>query len=503
MYPLDEATELTKTTGRSIAWQVAGGGWQTFIRLGASVFLARALTPTDFGLFGMALLVKEMIAACGNLGMGTGLIAQKEVSQVDLSTAFWSMVVVRIAMFLLLYSSAPLMVYWLDDPRIVDVVRVISFVFLIMILQESSLTLLIKEMRYRVISIVGAIAIVIQSALAICLAMFTDLGYWSLVFAMIAYVAFTSVAIFVAARWRPRFEFSRQSFRYLFRYGYNGMGFAIVNYLSQNLDYLLVSRILGAGALGLYEFAYRIPHLIQVNISQPVGSVLLPALSKVQDSDERLLAGYLKAIKFVALLAFPALAGLAALADVAVHVLWGDQWASIVVPLQILCVSAALRVIPQPCGAILYCKNRPDVPFKLSLIGLAWTVLSVGGLGYYFGLVGVASGMVLSVFASLLAIVISFRLINAPLKRIPLALWPIIASTALCSITAFAAKIFFIWSGLPQPLVLLLAISVGAMVYPLSLYKLFPSLAAESAILFEDVAGKTIPSVIRRHVLPA
>ena len=42
--------------GRAALWQIAGGGWQTLVRLGASIYLARALKPSDFGLFGMALL---------------------------------------------------------------------------------------------------------------------------------------------------------------------------------------------------------------------------------------------------------------------------------------------------------------------------------------------------------------------------------------------------------------------------------------------------------------
>ncbi|AEH45614.1 putative lipopolysaccharide biosynthesis protein [Thermodesulfatator indicus DSM 15286] len=57
--------------GRAALWQVAGGGWQTLVRLGASIYLARALKPSDFGLFGMALLYQELIVMALSMGFGT------------------------------------------------------------------------------------------------------------------------------------------------------------------------------------------------------------------------------------------------------------------------------------------------------------------------------------------------------------------------------------------------------------------------------------------------
>lgn len=491
---------LTQSAGRSILWQIVGGGWQALVRIGASVFLARALQPIDFGIFGMAILVKEFVGSVGALGMGTGLVAKKEVTDDDLCTSFWSMAAMRLIMFAGMFAGAPLAAGWLEDPRIVDVVRAVSFIFLIMIIQESSYTLLVKELRFRAINTIGGIGIVLQSGIAVFLAINTDLGYWALVLAMLVFAVFSSLTTFVVAGWRPRFRFSRESFRYLFRYGINGLGFSIVNYLTQNLDYLLVGRVLGARALGLYEFAYRIPHMIQENVVKPVGSVVLPTLSKVQESNERLIAGYIKTVKFVALMAFPALAGLAVVADVAVPVLWGDQWVSIVTPLRILCLCAALRILPQPSGAVLYCKNRPDIPFKISLVGLVWTAAAVGGLGYVFGLNGVAWGMLLSVLPSFAAVIISFRLTDSSTLRLAEAVWPVVAMTAVCALAAFGAKVGVLGAGWPLIVVLSLSVVAGAVAYPLALLLLFPTIGAEILSTFEDVAGRPAPAMFQRLV---
>lgn len=85
---MSEVSSLKRKAGRGAVWQLLGGGWQTVVRLCASFFLARALTPDDFGVFGMAIIVSELLNAIGAMGFGTGIIAKKNVSKRDLDTFF-------------------------------------------------------------------------------------------------------------------------------------------------------------------------------------------------------------------------------------------------------------------------------------------------------------------------------------------------------------------------------------------------------------------------------
>lgn len=321
---------LTRSAGRGALWQILGGGWQTVIRLGASMVLARALAPDDFGIFGMALLVRELIDHAGDLGMGTGIIAKKDVSEDDLCTCFYTMAVVRFMLFIATFAIAPVAATFFHTPKLTWVLRAVSFTFLFSIFSAVSKTLLQKQLRFGPLVIIGGSIVLVESGTAVTLVLLTDLRYWALVSAMLISSFFMHLIIFVWAKWYPKLKFSKKSFRYLFRYGINSLGFAIVNYLHQNIDYLLVGRLLGTASLGFYQFAYQIPHLIQDRLARPVGGVIFPALSKVQHNDERLIAGYVKAVKYIALGAFPALGGLAVLSDLTVSVLWGEKWLPIV-----------------------------------------------------------------------------------------------------------------------------------------------------------------------------
>ena len=341
-------------------------------------------------------------------------------------------------------------------------------------------------------NIIQGITALLESALAVILAVFTDLGYWALVIAMLVQLIVNESIIFMVSKWRPKFIFSKESFSYLFRFGINGLGFSVTNYLRQNLDYLLVGRLLGTYTLGLYEFAYRIPHLIQNRISRPVGSVVFPSFSKIQDDNRALVRGYCRVVKYVSLISFPLLFGLAAVAHLAVPIVWGDQWLPIITPLRLLCLCAALRIAVQPLGAVFNCKNRPDLPFKISSLSLVWTAFVVGGLGFYYGVNGVALGMILSVFPGYISICIAFRMIDGSPYQLLKSVWPVFTSSLFCALSAYSVSILCKTIALPVAVSLLISILTGAVFYILTILLVFPDMAKEAVGLFEDISGKKI-----------
>lgn len=478
---------LTQQAGRSALWQIAGGGWLTFVRILSSVILARALTPDDYGVFAMAALMREFIQQLGNMNMGTGIIAKETVTEEDLCTCFWMTASVRVLLFCSAFLLAPLGSWFFHDPRVVNVVRIISFTFLFSIFSGVSGTLLQKNLNFKALNIIQGGLAVLESGIAVFLALTTDLGFWVLVIGMLCQSISYHFAIFFVARWWPRFIFSRKSFKYLFHFGANGLGFNITNYLKQNLDYLIVGRILGTASLGLYEFAYRIPHIIQDRISRPVGSVIFPALAKIRNNDERLAYGYIQTVKYVSLISFPFLFGLAAVADVGVPVMWGNQWLPVIRPLRILCLCVVLRIVPQPVGAIFYCKNRPDIPFKLSLIGLIWTAIVVGLFGFLYGIIGVAIGTLFSIIPGYVSVIMAWRMIKQDVKLLLKQLIPIIVASFSCGIGAYGVSSLIMNAEISIFFNLVASIISGMLIYIIVIYFVFKNLFNDAVRLFENV----------------
>ncbi len=473
------ADSLARSAGRGAMWQFVGAGWQTVVQLGASAVLARLLFPDDFGIMGMAILAQGLVKRTGDFSAASGVIAKKDVTQDDLSTAFWMSFGVQAVLCVVTFAIAPLAAWFFGAPEVTGVIRALSVTFLLTGVGAVSGTLLRKRLVFGAPKIIEGAAFTLQSGLAILFALVFDMDYWALVISMLIANFAQTCAIVLYARWLPRFRFNPASFRYLFRYGANGLGTSLVGYFHNNTDYLLVGKLLGPSMLGLYEFAYRIPHMAFNRFAMPMRRVTFPVLSTVQTEDQRLAAGYVKVAKYIAIILFPALGGLAAVAGPAVAVLWGEKWLPVVVPLQILCFRSAIQSVISPVRDVFLCKDRPDIPFKYGVCTLVFTCGAVVGLGYAFGLVGVASGMLISVMPSLVLLWLAFRLTKTPLKRLFAALAPAATSATVSSLLALGAVHWTTLSGGGNPLALGLGVSTGAAAYLAIMWLRFGDTARE------------------------
>ena len=460
-----DSDALTRSAGRGALWQIVGAGSQFIIHMGAIAVLARVLSKEDFGIMGMALVVKGLITTVAGLGTGTGVTTKRDATQDDLSTAFWMEVAMNAVLFTIAFVAAPIAAEFYDAPGLKWVLRAISITFLLSALGSTSGTLLRKRLRFGTSKIIESSGFALQSALSVVFAVVFHLGYWSLVLGILISTAAQTAAGIVCARWRPSIRFSGESFRHLFRYSINGLGSSLTGYLQYNLDYLLVGKFLSVGALGLYQFAYTIPHQIFNRISRPISGVLLPTLSKANVSDMRLAAGYIKTAKYIGLIVFPMLGGLAAVAYPTVAVLFSEKWLPIVVPLQILCFRAMFACILQPVNTIFLCKNRPDIPFKFGICAVVVTFIAVSAFGLAFRLVGVAIGMVVSLAPHFFFLCIAFRMTHTSPKRFLTAMAPAAVSATASSFAALLVSNAIRSLGGGMAVALVSAIATGAAVY--------------------------------------
>ena len=489
---------LLRSAGRGAAWQVAGGGWQAAVRLGASVVLARLLTPMDFGIVSMAILGRELIRQVGNLGMGAGIIAKKDLSREDLNTCFWCMTCASLALMALAYAGAPLVGMFFRTEEMVPVLRVVSLTLILDFVRIVPVMILQRELRFRPLILIRSAAVVLELSLAILLVVSFGYAYWALVCGMLLASFFITALVFYCAGWLPGMAMNRQSLKYFMHFGLNLQGFSVVNFLHQHLDYILIGRILGTVSLGYYQFATKIPYLFKQRIASPLAAVIFPTISRFQDQDDQLLRGYSKAIQYIALGIFPAMGGLAVLARELVTVLWGQSWLPVVLPMQIFCVCGAVRCIMTPIGSVFNSKHRPDLLFKFSLFQLGVTLVAVGALGYFFGLNGVAFGMLIVQLGSLVQLKMMAVLVNASLTTVLASLKQAFWATAFMMAVLWPIKMTLTQSGLQAYLILLCTVPLGVVIYVLSLRLLYRDVFDDVLETANRVVGEQNMQKVRR-----
>jgi O-antigen/teichoic acid export membrane protein len=374
----------------------------------------------------MARLAIGLIAIFRELGITSAIIQRKQLSEEFLSSVFWANLVLALATFGLAIAASPLVALFFRQPETGAIVRWLAAGFIVSALASVPSALLTREMAFRKMMIIEVAAGGFGTCSAIFLAL-RGAGAWSLVISSLAGTCVTTVFLWRSCRWRPKWLFSGMELRSIASYSLHLSGFNVMNYFSRNADNTIIGRYLGAYQLGFYQLAYNLMLYAVQNISQVMSRVLFPVFAKVQDDNARFRQAYIKAVSTIAVITFPMMGGVMAVAEPFVRAVLGEKWYPVASLLIILAPVGLMQSVVTSVGNIYYAKGRADWLFRW---GLFATALSVGSFfaGLPWGIRGVAVAyLIVNLLLIYPAFAVPFRLIDLKMNDFLRPLWPILA----------------------------------------------------------------------------
>jgi len=322
----DSNTPLKTLTARSVKWNLIDR-LSTQVLYGVTgIILARLLSQEDFGLVGAILVFQAFASLMVDSGFSYALIQRKNPSRLDYSTVLWFNLAVATILYVLLFAGAPLIAdCFQGDQRLVPLSRVM---FLSFILNASAIVQtnrLMKRMDVRMVAVSNAAGLVAGAVAGIWLAM-AGWGAWAIVWQNIAINAVKSAVLWFTSGWMPVIRFSWKSLRGFFSVGSSMMASSFLNVLFQNIYTFFIGNRAGLVPLGYYTQADKWSKMGVTSISQVLTSSFLPALSAVQDDDERFSRASQKMNRFTAYILMPAMGFLIVMAGPVFHCLFGVKW---------------------------------------------------------------------------------------------------------------------------------------------------------------------------------
>lgn len=414
-------------TGQALsgtAWSALATAGKQLLTLASIATVARMLGPDAYGVMGMAALVIIFINNFRDLGTASAVIQKPTVTPRLLSSLFWLNVALGLLMSVVVVASASAVAAFFKTPELKAVLRVLSVSFFLASCGVVHSALLNRRMNFRALAAVDLITSSITYLVALICAL-RGLGVWSLVFANVANSLASTLGYWLVGRFRPAFSFEVAEIRSIARFSSNLSAFGVVNYACRNADNLVVGKVLGSAALGLYAMAYNMMLTPLQNVSSVIAQVLFPAFSRIQEDDERFRHAYIRGCMLIGLITFPAMAGLAVVADPAIRAFLGSKWLGAIPIFRILAPVGLAQSLQTTTGIIYQAKGRTDWMFRWSLAVLAVT-LTAFLVGVHYGAMGVAAAYA-GVFLGLLLVpgfVIPFRLIGLPFGHFVRALLP-------------------------------------------------------------------------------
>jgi O-antigen/teichoic acid export membrane protein len=454
-------------------WSMAGRGTQRTIRFLVQIVLARVLAPADFGLMAVAVTVMGILDQIRDLGTGQAIIQKKEVTQRLLSSLFWMNVLTGLSSALVLVLAAPLIASVFKTPPVTDILRVMGIGFGVYSWSITQRALLTRKLDFRRLATSDLIGSVTNATVGIVLALL-GFGVWALAIGYVAAGIAGTIALWALAGWRPSFQFSRADLREIRGFSVNLTVYNVANNLLTNADNLIISRFLGADALGIYSMGRRLVVFPIRSLGAIIAGVLLPALSRVQDDIPRLQRDYLRAAAGFSLIALPIAAGIAIVAGPLVEVVIGHRWLAAKPVVELLAPTMMILVTTSNIGSIYRATGRTD---WLLYWGIGSGLVNVTGylIGAQWGLTGVVTGFFVStVILVYWAHAIPLRLIGLTVTDFVRSQAPFLAGVALMAAATLATRLVLESLALHAAVVLAACVVVGVAVYGAVVWRLAP-----------------------------
>jgi PST family polysaccharide transporter len=419
-----------------------------------TLVLARLLAPAEFGVVAAILVFLTFVELGSAIGLkATVVFEQEEGVTRRVQTAFTLNLVIGVFLTALALLVAPAIAGFFQVPEHVDLFRLGAANILIIGLGNIQDSLLLRELEFRRRIVPEFLRAVVRGGVSIALA-FAGFEAAALVWGMLAGSLVWTAAQWALTRFRPDFSLDLGIVRSMVSYGSGAALLELVAIVTGRADVIIIGRVLGERALGLYTVAFRIPETLIDSTAWNMSSVAFPALSRKRAQEAGGFAAVtLRLVQFQALFAFPVAAGLAVMAPPLVVTVFGPEWREAGGVLSAVAVMSGVHAIVYPLGDAFKAAGRQRLLAGLATLQIPLIIGAVV-LGAPAGILVVAWIRASStILHSLIVVVASGRVLGISFGAVVVAALPGMAAALGVALSTGAVRV--LWPALtPGPLVL-------------------------------------------------
>ena len=356
-------------------------------QIGSVVFLARLLSPEDYGLVGMVLAITGFSTLLVDLGSRDAIVRQPRITSTEVSTLFWITVGTGCALTLIVGASGPIIAIFYREPRLTSITLVGSLVFVTAALSCQHQALMRRALMFKKLVLIEVIAGMASGVLAIIMA-FLGLGYWALVLRPIMLSLFIAAGVWTTCRWLPGRPANTASVREMVRFGIALIGGSVIDYMRGSIDRVAIGRRYAAEGLGQYQNAEQMYAQVMVLLTY-LHEVAVGNLSKVFNDLPEFKRLWAKGLSTLTFFAMPAFGLLAATGQDLTAFLLGGKWAKAGLILSVLALRGIPQVMDRTLGWLHVPAGRSDRWMRWSIFAASAQVSALF-VGLSFGITGVA-----------------------------------------------------------------------------------------------------------------
>lgn len=377
--------QLKQRTAKGLLWGGIGNGAMQLLNLLFGIFLARLLTPADYGVVGALTIFSATAGLLSESGFTLAIVNKREATDRDYNAVFWFNVAASLTFYLILFLCAPAIARFYKTPEMVSLSRFLFTGFVFGGLSTAPAAYLFRNLMVKQRSQIQILAIVISGTAGVICA-FNGWGYWGIALQTVLYSGSNCVMMWIVCRWRPGFSFSRKALRSMLPFSLRQLVTSLFTHINNNFFSVLLGRFYGMRITGFYTQGNKWTTMGYSTLVGMINSVGQPVLRQTIDEPARLRRVFRKLLRFTAFVSFPAMFGLAIVARDLIVITISDKWLDSVSVMQILCLGGAVIPLNILYGNLFNSIGRPGI-YMWNTIALGLTQLVGVCMTYPFGLV--------------------------------------------------------------------------------------------------------------------
>jgi PST family polysaccharide transporter len=381
-----------RSVGAGFAWASAGRLTLQASNLAALTITSRFITPAEFGLFAPVVILASLIHAASEGAFATALMQRVELTDDHVRVSFWASATTAVVMMVALMAAAPLIEKGFGFHGLAPVIAAASLLLPARLVSAVPTALLQRQMRFRDLASVTLFAAIVGKILPTVILAVRGFGEWALVVGFVGQTYLEVAILLYLARPRMGWPSDWHCARDILSFGGRFTLIQSVNQVAQNIDNIIVGRLLGPAALGFYSRVFALMMLPVNLLGSSAQQVLFPRFSRLQEDRPALRTEMHLALDLVTGLILPLSALLAIVTDSLVLLALGANWSPVIMPTRILFAMVSFRIGYKVTETVAFA-TASLTPALFRQAGYAGLIALGALIGSRWDLTGVAVGV--------------------------------------------------------------------------------------------------------------
>ena len=376
---------LKDKTAKGLFWGGVSNGVQQLLNLLFGIFLARLLTPADYGMVGMLTVFSALGSILQEGGFISALTNRKKTEHKDYNAVFWFSLLMGTSLYTLLYICAPLIADFYQQPQLTSLARLSFLSFLISSTNVAPRAFLFKQLRTKENAIISFCSLTISGIIGIVLA-YKGFAYWGIAIQTIAFTTGTTILSYYFSGWKPSLHIDFTPIKEMIGYSSKLIVTHTFQIINNNLFSILLGKFYNEKEVGYFNQANKWSTMGYTTINGMLTSVAQPVLSTLADDKERQLNALRKMLRFTAFVSFPAMFGLSFTSQELIVLAVTDKWLPSANIMQILCIGGAFIPFSGLFSQLMLSRGHSSI-YMWNTIALSLSQLFVAYLLYPYGII--------------------------------------------------------------------------------------------------------------------